>query len=223
MLPTLPAMRPPSALRRRYVLLVECGLLIALALLIAAVALPFDFDAEEPHAPLTTPAIEAIEVPPTTQPRELPPPPAPIEVPDDVVLDEPVDIPSISDEPLAPAAIPTLPSPPSPPAARSEPEAPEIFEIVEEEPVLIGGLEGLQRRVDYPELARRAGIEGTAIVQFVVDERGAVTRAVVLRDPGGGLGDAALRAVRASAFEPGRQRGSAVKVRLSLPVRFRLR
>ena len=106
-------------------------------------------------------------------------------------------------------------------AQDSPPPAPpgEIFEVVEQEPELIGGLEGLQARVVYPENARRQGIEGTAYVQFVVDERGrVVTPRVVRGHPE--LGQAAVKALAASRFRPGRHEGRAVKVRYTLPVRF---
>jgi protein TonB len=109
---------------------------------------------------------------------------------------------------------------PSPPGSAAEPE---IFVVVENPPELIGGLEGLQQRVRYPDAARRAGIEGTAFVQFVIDEQGNVVDPVCVRDPGGGTCEEAVRVVRASTFTPGRQRGQPVKVRFSLPVKFRLR
>ena len=115
-----------------------------------------------------------------------------------------------------------LPPPPPDDLAVEEPEEP-IFVFVQESPELIGGLPGLQQRIQYPELARRAGIEGTVFVQFVVDEQGRVNDPVCVRDPGGGTCEEALKAVRASEFKPGKQRGKPVKVRFSLPVKFRLR
>ena len=91
---------------------------------------------------------------------------------------------------------------------------------MEQNPVLIGGMEELQRRVEYPRLAREAGIEGRVFVQFVVDERGNVVDPVVTRSPSDLLSEAALKAVRESRFQPGSQRGRPVKVRFALPVNF---
>jgi TonB family protein len=98
----------------------------------------------------------------------------------------------------------------------------EIFMVVESEPQLIGGLEGLQRNVRYPDIARRAGIEGRVFVQFVVNERGEVENPVVTRAIGGGCDEAAVEAVKKARFIPGQQKGRAVKVQYSLPVTFKL-
>ncbi|MEM6288031.1 MAG: TonB family protein [Bacteroidota bacterium] len=108
--------------------------------------------------------------------------------------------------------------PPPPP----EPEAVEIFEVAEVQPELIGGLAGLQRRVVYPEAARREGIEGQVVVQFVVDPQGRVIQPVVLRSPDDLLSEAAVAAVRGSKFTPGMQRGEPIHVRFAVPITFRL-
>ncbi len=99
---------------------------------------------------------------------------------------------------------------------------PEVFLVVEREPQLIGGLEGLQRSVRYPEIARRVGIQGRVFVQFVVNERGEVENPVITRGIGGGCDEAALEAVKMAQFSPGTQRGRPVKVQYSLPVTFKL-
>jgi TonB family protein len=121
--------------------------------------------------------------------------------------------------PLAPAP-PPPPMPPPPTPAADDP--PDVFVVVEDMPSPIGGLEALQARVAYPELARRAGIEGTVFVQFIVNEQGDTEDISVVRGIGAGADEAAVRAVQETRFTPGRQRGQEVKVRMSLPVRFRL-
>jgi len=98
----------------------------------------------------------------------------------------------------------------------------EIFLIVDEDPELIGGLQGLQRRIVYPEFARRAGIEGRVIVEFIVDEYGNVLDPIVRRGIGGGCDEVALEAVRNAKFIPGKHQGRAVKVQYSLPINFYL-
>lgn len=114
---------------------------------------------------------------------------------------------------------PAPPPPPVPPAPASE-----VHEIVDDPPELIGGLSGLMGRIAYPSDARDDGIQGTVIVQFIVDEAGVPRDAECARKPDGAeaLCEAALTAVLASRFEPGTHRGEPVAVRFSLPVQFRL-
>ena len=97
-----------------------------------------------------------------------------------------------------------------------------MFEVVEHAPELIGGVAGLQERVEYPDMARQAGVEGTVFVQFVVDERGRVLDPVAIRSPNDLLSRAAIEAVRTCEFVPGRQRGVPVRVRFTIPVKFQL-
>ncbi len=106
--------------------------------------------------------------------------------------------------------------------ARNDPDAPDIFEVAEVQPELTGGLEGLQERVVYPQEAKDEDVEGQVVIQFIVNEEGAVEDARVLRSPDDRLSEAALDAVRASRFTPGRQRGRPVKVRFAVPITFRL-
>jgi protein TonB len=98
----------------------------------------------------------------------------------------------------------------------------EFFVVVEQMPVLIGGMGNLQKQVKYPETARQAGIEGRVIVQFIVSETGSVINPKVIRGIGGGCDEAAIEAVKKVTFEPGSQRGVPVPVQFSLPIVFRL-
>ena len=210
-------------LRSRYTILVQIGLIAALLLLVGLFTVEFQAEPSFQVIENEPELIHPVDIEPTEHIMKPPPPkpPAPIEVPEEEVADD-IDI-EIENtfDPTEPIALPSLPPPADEP--EPEPEEPEIFVIVENPPELIGGLEGLQQRIQYPELARRAGIEGTVFVQFVVDEQGNVQDPVCVRDPGGQTCEEALRAVRASKFKPGRQRGQPVKVRFSLPVKFTLR
>ena len=222
----MPVRKSESAdLRKRYNIFVQLGLIASLVILLILFTVNYQSDQDFQIAEEQQEIVQVEEIEQTRQIEKPPPPPkppAPVEVPDEDV-DEEIDLDLDMDLDLNDA--PTdLPPPPPPPADEPEPEPePEIFVIVENPPELIGGLEGLQQRITYPELARRAGIEGTVFVQFVVDENGRVNDPVCVRDPGGGTCDEALKAVRASEFKPGKQRGKPVKVRFSLPVKFRLR
>lgn len=98
----------------------------------------------------------------------------------------------------------------------------EFFVVVENMPILHGGLSGLQQKVAYPEAAKRAGIEGRVTVEFIVSETGSVLCPKVIRGIGGGCNEAALDAVSKAKFSPGMQNGKPVKVQYSLPIVFRL-
>nr|BCX01397.1 MAG: hypothetical protein KatS3mg041_1443 [Bacteroidota bacterium] len=215
---------PEADLRRWYTLFIEVGLVVVLLALVVAFRLDIRPRSEFVivEKPQETVKIEEIEQ--TRQidrPPPPPPPPVPVEVPDDKLLEE-EDVRFESE--LNQQATNLPPPPPPPPAAtqQSEPE-PEVFVIVEEMPELIGGLEGLQRRIRYPEIARKAGVEGMVIIQFVVDENGNVTNAQVVKGIGAGCDEEALRVVQESKFKPGKQRGRPVRVQMTLPVRFRLK
>lgn len=98
-----------------------------------------------------------------------------------------------------------------------------VFVVTEQMPELIGGLESLQSRIRYPETAKRASIEGRVITRFVVDECGCVSDPVVVRGIGGGCDEEALRVTGTLRFKPGRQRGKPVRVKMSLPIVFKMR
>jgi TonB family protein len=67
-------------------------------------------------------------------------------------------------------------------------------------------------------------VEGTVYVNFVVDASGQVTSPTLLMDIGSGCGEAALNVIRAMPpWQPGRQGGQAVPVKLNLPIQFSLR
>jgi periplasmic protein TonB len=93
----------------------------------------------------------------------------------------------------------------------------DTFVAFDDPPVLV-------RRVEpvYPELARQAELEGTVGLLIVVNERGDVERAEVVRSIPG-LDEAAVTAVLQWKFEPARQRDMPVRVRVFQPVSFRLR
>jgi len=82
-------------------------------------------------------------------------------------------------------------------------------------------------KIKYPTIARENGIEGMAVVSFVVTEHGTIVDFKILRDPGGACGPEALRVVKCmnelpSRWNPGQQRGKNVRVKYNLPVRFKL-
>lgn len=101
-------------------------------------------------------------------------------------------------------------------------DAPTYFVAVEEMPEPIGGIAAIQQLIEYPEIAKRAGVEGKVYVLAFVDENGNVTGAKIIKGIGGGCDEAALDAVKKTKFKPGKQRGTPVKVQVSIPIVFKL-
>jgi periplasmic protein TonB len=96
------------------------------------------------------------------------------------------------------------------------------FVKVEEMPEPIGGMKTIQEKILYPEIAKRAGIEGRVFVLAFIDETGNVADAKVIKGVGHGLDEAALEAVKQTKFIPGKQKGEPKKVQVSIPIVFKL-
>lgn len=97
-----------------------------------------------------------------------------------------------------------------------------ILEFAEEAPELTGGLGSLYIRIRYPQAAIDQGIEGQLVLKFIVEPDGRTSEIVVVKSLHPLCDSAAVRALREVAFVPGRQNGEAARVRMRLPVRFRL-
>ena len=195
-----------------------------------------------------------IEPPRTAEPPPPPPPPPPPvieEVPEEEIEEEEQPVfedqsideeTEIEEEPVVEEEAPPPPPPPPPPP---EPKVEEIFKIVEQRPRFPGCedeggdnaakeacatkkmLEFLYKNIKYPSIAKENGIEGTAVIQFVVDKDGSISDPRIVRDVSGGCGTEALRVVQmmnsmSQKWTPGKQRGRSVRVQYNLPVKFKL-
>jgi len=209
--------KPNADLRRFYGVLYQLGLIIALVIFIAAVRFEFRSAPPEEIVLNEQEIVEMEEIIQTRQMETPPPPPrppVPVEVPNDEIIED-IDINIDADLALdGPLNLP----PPPPPAEEEE----DFFTVVENMPELIGGLAGLQSSITYPEMARKAGIEGRVFLQFIVNERGEVENPRVIRGIGGGCDEEALKAIQKAKFKPGLQRGRPVRVQYNLPVVFKL-
>lgn len=118
-----------------------------------------------------------------------------------------------------------IPPPPPPPIKKDDGNGEaEVFVAYDTPPDLKGGFDFIRKNLKYPDMARQAGIEGKAIVSCVVDENGNVVKAEVVKEDGNvGFGQAAIDVIMKAKFNPARQRDKAVKVRISVPVVFKLR
>lgn len=101
-------------------------------------------------------------------------------------------------------------------------EEPSFFVAVEEPPQPVGGLANIQKKIVYPEIAKRLGVEGKVLIQAIIDENGNVAKAKVIKGIGSGCDEVALDAVKSSKFTPGKQRGKNVRVQITIPIVFKL-
>lgn len=159
------------------------------------------------------PPPEPLERPPVQEERPLVvpvPDPAPVEPEPirEIELPPPV-------EPLPVEVI--LVPPPPPPAPEAAPS----------EVLRVGGRIARPRqlfapRPSYTEVARRARIQGTVILEVQLDEEGRVDDVTVLRSLPFGLTESAVAAVSRWRYEPARLGGRAVPVLMTVTVRFEL-
>ena len=117
--------------------------------------------------------------------------------------------------------------PPPPPKPKVEEVTEEIFVVVEEQPEFPGGntamMKFLSYNIKYPVIAQENGIQGRVITNFVVERDGSITDVQVVRGVDPSLDKEAIRVIQSMPkWKAGRQRGSAVRVRFTLPVVFRL-
>lgn len=205
------------------------GLVASLTLIITA----FEWKFQVYTAPVVLPdPVEMIDfvVVPTVQPEAAPPPvrktqqtavkkpelpdKPPVELskvagfkPDDATVVETISF-TLPDEPV-----------------RSESVEP--FLQVEKQPEPSGGWEDfyeyLAKNLRYPRRAKQMGLEGIVRVCFIVDTDGSITGVKALNSLGGGCDEEAVRVIQmAPKWNPGKQRGIPVRVRMQLPLVFRL-
>ncbi|MEX0608498.1 MAG: energy transducer TonB [Balneolaceae bacterium] len=208
---------PKADLKRSYTVYLEAGLILALLFMLVAVKVTMETAPPNTMQIEQQEVVEMEEVIQTKQIETPPPPPrppVPVEVPnDEIIEDELIDL----DAELDMDAPMDLPPPPP-----DDDDEEDFFVVVEEMPEPIGGIAAIQSNVNYPEMARRAGIEGRVTVQFIVNESGEVENAQVVRGIGGGCDEEALKAVQNADFKPGMQRGRPVRVQFALSINFRL-
>lgn len=102
-----------------------------------------------------------------------------------------------------------------------------VFEVVEQMPSFPGGPSALTKylseNIKYPVVAQENGVQGRVVVSFVVERDGSITDVKVARSVDPSLDREAMRVVRSMPhWIPGKQNGSAVRVKYNVPVSFRL-
>ena len=103
------------------------------------------------------------------------------------------------------------------------------FQLVEEKPSFNGGdanefSKWVNSKLQYPEIAKKNGVQGRVTLQFTVNPDGSVSNLKVLRGVDSSLDKEAVRVVSMSPkWKPGKQRDRAVNVTYTFPVIFQLR
>lgn len=90
-------------------------------------------------------------------------------------------------------------------------------------PEPVGGLPAIYKKIVYPSIAKSAGLEGKVYLLIFVNEHGGVDDVKVVKGIGGGCEEAAIQAVKSTKYNPGKNNGVPVKVKLSLPITFKLK
>jgi len=97
-----------------------------------------------------------------------------------------------------------------------------LYTVVDQEPQVKGGLRSLTKRANYPDEARRKGVQGRVYVEAVVNADGSVRRASVVRGKGSGTNEEALRVTKNAEFIPAKYNGEAVPAKKTVWIQFRL-
>lgn len=218
---------PKADLEKKRTLFLQVGLIISLAITLAA----FEWKSyEKQEIELEQRAASEVpeEIIPITKQEKPPPPPEPpqtttelniveneVEVEDDIIIDVEADQDTEVEE-WTPVVM-----------EEEEVQEEKIFIVVEDQPSFPGGekarMQYLANNIDYPQLARESGIQGTVYVTFVVEKDGSVTDVRVLRGIGGGCDEEAIEVVKnMPKWKPGKQRGKPVRVQFNMPIRFTL-
>lgn len=181
--------------------LITILVLILMCLLVPAIE-------RKPYTPRVDAALQAIELPPQLQQLREPPPPPKPKMPVAAESEEEVEAATMESSDFD--------------GFEKQPTMDvEVYDFykVEVKPKLL-----MKYCVDpvYPEFARKAGIEGTVLVEVIVDTTGYVIDAKVVKKLHQLLDTEAVKAVRKWRYTPARQRDRPVRVRVHQPVRFSL-
>ena len=114
----------------------------------------------------------------------------------------------------------------------AEPEPPKVeetkvFDVVEQMPSFPGRqgalMQWLASNIKYPVVAEENGVQGRVVCTFVVERDGSITDVKVVRGVDPSLDKEAVRVLKQMpSWIPGKQNGSAVRVKYTVPVTFKL-
>ncbi len=210
---------PTKELKLRYKKILELGLVVSLILHIFLMQASKKVKERTIERTVKLEAVQVEEIPQTQQERSAPAPSRPT-VPiasEDETLpeDETIDFTDID--------LDAEPPPPPPPPEAIDDSVP-VFVPHDEPPEPIGGYAAIQSKLVYPEIARKAGVEGRVMIWAQIGVDGSVMRTRVMKSLGpNGCDEAAISAIKAVKWKPAMQRDKPVRVWVAVPVDFRLK
>lgn len=223
---------PKADLENKKMIATLIGLVMALGIMYIA----FEW-AQKDHNPLEGFEVqgpveideEMVEVTFREETPPPPPPPQPETVLSDIIdiqeNDAEVESTDFSSEDESDARV-EIQAPIAPPEEEEDEE--KVIHIrVEKMPEFPGGQEALNRylvrNIKYPLLAQENGIQGRVVCQFVVNSDGSIVDISVVRGVEESLDKEAIRVIKSMPkWTPGRQGGKNVRVKYTLPIRFKL-
>lgn len=207
---------PNADLRMSYPLVVETGIIMALLLLIicANISMPERSANKIEYVPADETAL--ILPPIISNEPTLKTPPVPI-VPIKIPNDAPFEPPPIEMDEFNHTA--RLLIPPLPQEIKAEVNY-DLLKGIEQLPTIIGGEEAFRNSIEYPEHARRIGLEGIVEVEFMVTESGKVEDPVIVKGIGGGCDKAVLQAIKLQRYTPGKKGGNTTSFKIREIVQF---
>ncbi len=94
--------------------------------------------------------------------------------------------------------------------------------FAQEMPKPVGGLKSIYKKIVYPKIALKAGIEGKVYLLVYVNKKGNVDDVKVIKGIGAGCDVAAMEGVKKSKFTVGKNKGVPVKVKVTVAINFKI-
>jgi len=113
--------------------------------------------------------------------------------------------------------------PPPPPPPPSDDDVESMFVAFDDPPKPVGGFNAIKRNVKYPEVAQRAGLEGTVVLNLRILADGSIGEIRIIQSVMNAMDKAAEDAVRSVKWIPAKQREEPVAVWYVVPIEFKLR
>lgn len=94
--------------------------------------------------------------------------------------------------------------------------------VAETMPEPVGGLPQIYKKISYPVMAVKAGVQGKVYIMAFINENGDVDEAKVIKGIGMGCDEEAVRAVKDSKFKPASNKGQSIKAKSTLAIVFKI-